>query len=136
MKKIEWNSKLNLGVPQIDEQHRRLVQLANNLVSAIQTNVADDILEIIFKELQEYTVFHFRDEELYMHEAGYPDIEEHIRQHEDLKKKVADYQEDMRLDMDVSPSDVLEFLGDWLVEHIIYSDMKIARFVKGKEKSS
>lgn len=130
MKRIEWHPKLNIGVEQIDEQHKRLVQLANNLISAIQTGVAEDILEVICKELHEYTVFHFRDEELLMQEVGYPHLEQHQKKHREITDQVQAYLDALERDNNVPPQDVLDFMGDWLVEHIIYMDMKIGDHIK------
>ena len=129
MRKLEWSSGLSIGVPEIDSQHQRLVQLANNLVAAIQTNIAEDILETLFKELREYTLFHFQDEELYMHTIGYPEAASHAEQHEELKRQVKEYQQSILQKETISPEEVLKFLKDWLVDHIIYEDMKISRFL-------
>lgn len=134
MKRLEWSQKLSLGVPQIDKQHQRLVQLANNLVAAIQTDMADDILEALFKELREYTMFHFQDEELYMQEVGYPEHEAHAKIHAELKQQVRDYQQALVDNQNVSPDEVLVFLKGWLVDHIIYKDMEIARFVSKRSE--
>lgn len=129
MKRLEWTNKLSLGVPHIDKQHQRLVQLANNLVAAIQTGMAEDILETLFRELREYTMFHFQDEELYMNQIGFPESEAHAKTHEALKKQVKEYQNKLMENRDVSPDSVLKFLKGWLVDHIIYKDLRIARFV-------
>ena len=88
MKKLEWSDKLNLGVKQIDDQHQQLVHLANNLVLTIQTGETRDVLGKVFKELREYTVFHFRDEELYMEEIEYPERRAHAVTHRELKDQV------------------------------------------------
>lgn len=129
MKRLEWSNKLSLGVPHIDKQHQRLVQLSNNLVAAIQTGMAEDILEALFKELREYTMFHFQDEELYMNQVGFPELDAHTKSHESLKQQVKDYQNELLANRDVSPSDVLKFLKAWLVDHIIYEDLRISRYV-------
>lgn len=128
MKRLEWTNKLSLGVPHIDKQHQRLVQLSNNLVAAIQTGMAEDILEALFKELREYTMFHFQDEELYMNQVGFPELDTHTKTHENLKKQVKDYQNELMANRDVSPSEVLKFLKGWLVDHIIYEDLRIGRY--------
>ncbi len=134
MKKIEWNNRLNMGVPQIDEQHRRLLHLTNNLAAAIQEEVAQDILEFIIKELQDYTSFHFRDEELLMKDIGYPELENHTRAHNKLKTSVDDYRQQMEQGNEVAPQELLDFLGRWLIDHIIYTDKKIAEFIKENEE--
>lgn len=136
MKKLEWSDKLNLGVKQIDDQHQQLVYLANNLVRAIQTGETRDVLGKVFKELREYTVFHFRDEELYMEEIEYPERRAHAVTHMELKEQVKQYQRDMYKKSEVTPNEVLEFLRGWLVDHIIYKDMKIVNYIKEKKRNT
>jgi len=135
MKKLEWSDKLTLGVEQIDEQHQQLVQLANDLVSAVEAGYGEDVLDVVFKELREYTVFHFKEEELYMKEIEYPGRREHVVEHANLKEQVKQYQREMYAKKDVSPDEVVVFLRNWLVEHIILNDMEIAQYLKDKARS-
>lgn len=130
MKRIQWSNSLSLGVKQVDDQHKRLIQLANNLISAIRTDVADDILGTVFNELREYSIFHFRDEELLMKDIGYPGLSEHMKQHEEFRERVARYESDFTGNNRISPSELMEFLGDWLINHIATSDMQIAKFIR------
>ena len=134
MKKLAWSNELNLGVRQVDDQHKRLVQLANNLISAVQDGAAEEILDFVFKELREYTVFHFRDEEGFMEEIGFPGRAAHAARHRDLKAQVKQYQRSLYEKQDISPGEVLAFLRGWLVDHIIYDDMEIAKYMKGKRQ--
>lgn len=90
MNTITWSSKLNTGVKNIDEQHRRLVKLVNNLVAGIQEGFADDITDGICRELIEYTKYHFRDEEMLMEEVAFPDIEAHKQKHASLPPRCRD----------------------------------------------
>lgn len=136
MKKLEWSDKLNLGVKQIDDQHQQLVHLANNLVLTIQTGETRDVLGKVFKELREYTVFHFRDEELYMEEIEYPERRAHAVTHRELKDQVKQYQRDIYKKSEVTPNEVLEFLRSWLVDHIIYKDMGIVNYIKEKQRNT
>jgi len=130
MKRIEWQPRLNLGVKQIDDQHKRLVLLTNNLISAIQSGVAADLLMEICIELLEYTEYHFQDEELLMQEVDFPYFNEHTAMHRVIEGKVREYHDSVSKGASVPPVKVLEFLGSWLVDHIIYADMKIANHIR------
>ncbi len=130
MSKLEWNDILNLGVKQIDDQHRRLLQLANNLIAAVQRGEEQDIMDIFFKELREDTVFHFREKELYMDEIEYPERGKHAALHQALKGQVKQYQRDMHENKEISADEVLNFMRGWLVDHILYQDMKIAKYLE------
>lgn len=134
MKKIEWHSRLNVGVKQIDEQHKWLVQLVNNLLSAIQSGVAEDILQSICQELVDYTEFHFRDEELLMEEIGFPFIEEQRAEHEELRVKVGEFNDAVLRGDHIPPKEVLDFLSEWLINHLLHSDMKIGHHIKAQRE--
>lgn len=132
MKRLVWSDRLSVGVDHIDSQHRCLMGLAGNLLDAIRTDSADDALEDLFGELTEYAATHFRDEELYMQEVGYPRADAHKKKHDTFKKQIADYRQALKANRDTQPSEVLKFLKGWLVDHIIYEDTQIARFANNK----
>jgi len=128
MKKIEWTNRLSVGIKKIDDQHKRLIKLVNNLVSAMQSDMADDIIAPICQELAEYADYHFRDEEMYMQEVGYPKLEEQKEQHQVLSDKVQSYLDSFDKGKTVNPKEVLDFLKLWLIDHMIHSDMQIGKF--------
>lgn len=130
MKKIEWDASLNLGVKQIDDQHKRLIQLANNIIAAVHSGEAQDVMDSFFNELREYTVFHFRDEERFMEEVGYPERGRHHAMHNALKQRVKHFQRDLYEQKNISCEDVLQFMKGWLVDHILGQDMKIAKHIE------
>ncbi|QJB56093.1 bacteriohemerythrin [Pseudodesulfovibrio sp. zrk46] len=116
----------------MDDQHKRLIQLVNSLVSVIRAGVAEDLLGEICRELYDYTNYHFRDEESLMQEEGYPEFEAHCQLHAEMTTTVKEYLDELEKGKQVSPNDVLEFLAKWLVKHILKQDMKFAAFVKEK----
>ncbi len=130
MKKISWSDSLNIGVKKIDDQHKRLVQLTNNLISATQSGFADDILVPICQELAEYVEDHFRDEEMYMREVAFPKLDEHALQHRQLREKVQDYVRALNNGEPVDSRHVLAFLRSWLIDHLIHSDTQIGHHVR------
>lgn len=135
MNTITWSSKLNTGVKKIDEQHRRLVKLVNNLVAGIQEGFADDITDGICRELIEYTNYHFRDEEMLMEEVAFPDIEAHKQKHASLTTSVQGYHDALEKGEPIRPEDLLNFLSKWLIEHIIHTDMQIGRHIRNRNPS-
>lgn len=132
MKKIEWSPSLNLGIPKIDDQHKRLVQLANTMISASQSDGSDEMTAMICEELREYTQYHFRDEERVMEEAGYPDLAPHREEHKKLTERVQALHEHIQADDDSQVSVLLQLFTDWLVRHIAQSDRQIADYLKQK----
>ncbi len=123
---IEWNDKLSVGIQEIDEQHKRLVELANRLNVALLSKTGDDeaseVLDVLDK-LIEYTRTHFVVEESLMRILGYPDYEEHKQHHEALVLKVLAFRKRLQEDHRIGRVELMEFMRDWLVNHIMKEDI-------------
>jgi len=132
MSKLKWSDKLSLGAPVIDGQHKQLVQLANNLISAVRDG-EKDVLPAFFEELMDYTEYHFQDEEMFMADVEYPDLEEHRGLHDDLRAQVVGYRDLCLSGECPEADDVVAFMKKWLISHIVYSDMKIGAFIRKKQ---
>lgn len=125
---IQWKTSLELHNDLIDTQHRIIVLLCRKLDIAIKTKESDQTIRWVMLELKKFVEFHFVSEENLMHEIGYPDVDEHALIHTDLL---------MQLDMMLAkishhkefPEDLLYFLNQWVVNHLVSEDMKIARFI-------
>ena len=127
---IPWTEEYLTGLDEIDNDHRMLFALVNDLNTRI-TSGDRGAIGITLKSLADYVDYHFTREELAMESAGYPDLVAHIKRHRDLAATVRSlgvmHEEDpAALDGD----DVLNFLGDWLTGHIMNSDMDYVPFVK------
>lgn len=123
-----WNASFEIGIPLIDEQHRRLVDLINHLATALSEGGRLPQVEALIGELSDYAAKHFADEEQIMDGSGLSDEEKtrHRKGHRGFVEKVRQIaQRDDLLRADVSEQ-VLEFLITWLVSHILGSDRKIS----------
>ena len=76
---VEWNETLNIGVPEIDYQHRNLVSMLNALAKAIEEGTTDTVLREILDELNAYILTHFAAEERIMERIGYQYMSEPLR---------------------------------------------------------
>lgn len=129
MAKIDWNDTLVVDLPQIDEQHRKLINLSNSMLQAMVVGKGQAVLEETFGELKKYTEYHFADEEKLMEQLEYPAIAEHRELHGALIEQVMDFS--ARLDK-VSPTEAVDFLNGWIVNHIREEDVKVSLFAKNK----
>lgn len=124
MSLVSWNDKLSVGVPSIDDQHKKLVSLLNQLHDAMMSGKGKDMLGGILKGLIDYTVVHFRYEEELFVRTGYPDSEAHKKSHAELVRKVQDVQKKYDTDGPKALTiPVMNFLKDWLANHIQGADM-------------
>lgn len=128
-KLIEWSDDLSIGIPEIDEQHKVLVELLNNLHSAIVHRKAKDEIGETLDHLIEYTRVHFATEESVMNLFKYPEFEEHRKEHQKLIDEVADLKQRYDAGTQNLTMELLHFLKTWLQNHIIYSDKKAGDFI-------
>jgi len=85
---IQWESKYETGVEEIDNQHKKLVGMINELYSAIKSGEGKKVLDKILQELASYVDIHFGTEEKYMEEFNYPGYLSHKREHDNFTEKV------------------------------------------------
>ena len=122
-KLIVWSKSYSVGVNQMDKEHQRLVDLINTLYAAMRAGRSKDAIGSILGELVEYTKSHFAHEEKLMREAGYDGYDEQKRAHEALVSQVAEVQQKYRSGTALG-QEVMNFLKNWLVNHIQGSDKK------------
>jgi hemerythrin len=135
---IEWSDALSVGVKEIDDQHKRLIEMLNELNNAIHGGWGKEARKNVLDKLIEYTREHFATEENIMSISGYPDIEAHKKQHENLIVMVKNYVKKYEQDPNASnydllfyaaSYDLLFFLRRWLTAHIIKSDKALGDYL-------
>lgn len=129
---IVFDNSIRLGLREIDKQHERLVSLINQLHKNMKLKLGNKKAADILNELVEYTVTHFGYEEKIMKEYKYEDSAEHTRKHAELIAKVGDFQKQFNQGSAMLTMDLMDFLKDWLVNHIKGTDRKYAPFFKSK----
>ena len=120
------------GITLIDDEHRQLFALVNEVHALVQDDLIfdkyDEIMRIL-TELRNYTEMHFHDEEAYMEQIHYADLDAQRRAHNAFIEKLVDinFEELESLDNNQQEylQDVLDFLAKWLVNHILKMDKLI-----------
>ncbi len=126
---VAWNDNLSTGIESIDDDHKKLLTLINNLQTAVYYPTGEAFERQAINELVEYTKYHFEREEKMMEGAGYDDFDAHKREHEKMVAKVGEFLEAYEEDREATIDDMLQFLKEWLVSHIAGSDQKYAPFL-------
>ncbi|HTZ18157.1 MAG TPA: bacteriohemerythrin [Dissulfurispiraceae bacterium] len=129
---INWSEDYSVHVKEMDEQHKKLIAMINDLNDAMKSGKSKDIMDKILKGLIDYTVFHFGAEEKLMKSNNYPGYQQQKTQHESLTKKVMEYQERLNSGKMVMGVEVMNFLKDWLINHIKGLDTKYGPFLNSK----
>ncbi|PIE83734.1 MAG: hemerythrin [Candidatus Contendobacter odensis] len=130
-----WKEFYSLNMPDIDEQHKKLFELVNQLWDAIACKRSPEIQLKAIEELELYTDYHFRLEEDFMREIGYPEFDAHYAMHQQFIKKIADSRKEMISEGNL-PIDLLSFFNNWLANHILIEDKKYVRFFSDKVKAN
>jgi hemerythrin len=130
---FEWNEAYSVGVDFFDSQHRRLVGMLNDLHEAMSVGKGVEALGHIFRSLVSYTTHHFADEEKAMAKYGCPGLEEHRLEHAELAKQVLEYKKKFEAKLVLISVELLEFLKDWLMNHIMVTDKQYGPYLAGKE---
>lgn len=127
---IEWKDRYSVGIIEIDAQHKKLFQLYNNLIEAMHQGVGIKELGKALDELLEYSVWHFMTEENYMEKYKYPELENHKKIHNEFREKFYKIHKDFHEGKPVITQEVVEYLRDWIKNHVLYTDQKYAPFLK------
>ncbi len=131
---INWDESYSVGVKELDEQHKQLFKMLDDLFESMDTTVDSQTVSDILAGLREYALVHFETEEKYMSECGYPDIENHKCTHEQFRKKVDDLCSNGAARPEIILTDIIDFMYEWLTNHILSCDKKYATLVGSYQK--
>lgn len=123
---IKWKDEYSVGVEQIDNQHRRLFEIAGRAYNLLKEKLLVDKYDqiaAILQELKDYAVYHFDWEEEYMRSIGYRKYLSHKVIHDDFIERInAIVLEQVDTDQDKHLLDILDFVVSWIDGHILGQD--------------
>ncbi len=120
---IIWTDKYSVGCNYIDQQHKKLIDIINELHSAFMSRESNEKLSKILSELVDYTKYHFTAEEEMLKKHGFGPSENHKKQHQEFVEKIEIFKKRHELGDSIVGFDMLNFLKDWLLNHILKTDM-------------
>lgn len=133
---IAWRDAMCVGEPMVDEDHKHLVDLINAFETALggSGKIEHKKIARVLLSLVDYTGAHFTREEALQREIRYPYHESHVRSHRDVLKKLSDIVTEYSRTpegpgRDRMVRDLAGFLKEWLVDHIIQSDLRMKPYV-------
>ncbi|MBF0183626.1 MAG: bacteriohemerythrin [Magnetococcales bacterium] len=125
---ISWHPELSVAVPQLDNDHQRLIDMINALYSALKHNQGQAVLTTIIESLIDYSKTHFAREEQHMTRIGYPELAAHRQEHQAFIERVMQFMHKQQEDPFALSSAMLHYLRKWLLQHIQGSDKAYCRF--------
>jgi hemerythrin len=124
---IQWTDDLSVGVKEIDDQHKIFLSILNDLCNtSCSLHPALEVASIL-RQLTAYASFHFATEERYFDKFNYEFSAEHKEEHKKLLAKVAEFDQRFITEGDAILSELLDFLEDWLVDHLSGQDKKYTK---------
>lgn len=120
---MAWTPKMSVGVKALDDDHKELVSILNALHNGIVSRLGTVTLGNVLDDLASYVKIHFAREEEYFAQTEYPAKAAHILEHQNMAAKImvirARYNKGQFESLSL---ETMEFLKDWLYEHILGSD--------------
>ena len=129
---VEWDDSLSTGVPQMDEEHKNLINMLNQIYELLREKKREEACRFFMDEIVNYVETHLSHEEEFMESIGYPDLENHKKVHEVFRKEI------LKLCDAIEKGDPHEFASalslcwGWLFSHIQKTDRKYGEFYKSK----
>lgn len=129
---LTWNEHLLLGIDSIDRQHKKLVELLNRLDEVVAVGEAPEIIAETVSELVDYTIYHFQHEETLMEKSGFNAelFAKHQKEHQGFVQQIQAARAAVSDDPSVISRQLLDFLVNWVADHILGIDKQMAISLK------
>ncbi|WP_291326957.1 bacteriohemerythrin [Desulfovibrio sp. UCD-KL4C] len=136
MPMLEWNDSLSINFSEIDEQHKNLITMINNLYDIMTlNNDSNQSVHDIISDLHNYTIEHFGTEEKFMEKYNFPEAPAHISEHKEFISKISEVENLCSDASDNISMDILNYLSTWIVQHINDTDKKMGEFINNQIKN-
>lgn len=129
----EMKDEYYIGIGMIDEEHKQLFKYADEAYELLHDEFTPDKydrIDTILENLRDYTIKHFADEEAYMESIQYKKLFTQKMQHQEFVNKLDEFMQrhnDEVEDQDEQIMGILEYLTEWLTNHILYVDGQIPK---------
>ena len=127
---MEWTQEYSVNVVKIDDQHKKLIGIINELYEALSIEGSKkEAINKVIGELYDYTKYHFSAEEELMRKFSYPQYINHKSTHDNFIMKIVEFQDEYRQGRILVLSvELIQFVRDWLFKHILTVDKQYSSF--------
>lgn len=126
---VEWKDEYSVGIDSIDQQHKKLLNLINQLQTAVDYSTGEEFEREALDELVDYTKTHFSYEEGLLEQNNFPGYEPHKAQHVEMINKVEEVLAEYDKDHESAMSNAVEYLKVWLIKHINGTDKQYSSYL-------
>ena len=131
--------EFSVNIAEIDRQHKRLIDLVNQLHDAIEKSnqlaTMDSVLRemntitSVINEMLDYAIYHFSTEEKHMLDYHYPQYDQHKEEHLSFIENIKTFEHDFQKTKTRLSLDIAEFIMNWWQEHILNTDKQCGTFL-------
>ncbi len=129
---IRWDYSYSVKIAELDHQHQRLFRAVAELEYAVRMGRADYVIDEVLEKVIEHTIGHFAAEEELMEQHGFPGLAAHRHDHQMLAQKLTKFNLSNMAGRPDVPSALLDFLQEWLREHILKTDKEYSEFLNAR----
>lgn len=127
---IAWKDEYDLGIASIDAQHRKIIDIINGLAKFMKQDASSEDVARTIEGMHRYAEEHLAYEERLFEECGYAETDDHREEHDTFRETIAEFRERMRANNPIVAIELLGYLEDWLLGHILVSDRKYVETFK------
>lgn len=128
----QWHAEYNTGVAKIDTQHKGFFKMLNEIYQALQNGNDKDALTRLLTGIVDYADVHFSTEEELFDKYSYPKAMEHKTSHDKFREQAKDLNKSLVDGLTTVNFELLDFLDDWIVNHITNEDQLYKPFFEEK----
>jgi hemerythrin len=133
MKTIEWQDDFTVGVKELDDQHRSLLNTINTLLEDQRDKYEATKFLPALSSLIHYAYTHFATEERYLIQAHFPNLKQHVLEHIDFIMKTLSLALRIETSRDESRKELLLYLKEWYSSHVLGTDRQYIPFLASKK---
>lgn len=126
---IEWDDTYSIGIDELDNHHRNLIQLLNRSYFLILQGSDLTELSLLLGELIKYAQYHFAAEEELMRQHQYTHLDRHVSEHYSFTDKLLSFTQEMADGKRCLSIEIFEFIRNWLLDHILKIDSEMGKTI-------
>ena len=130
MKFLTWTDDLSVGDAELDKHHKTIIESINILETVINKKEQRQVTKQILDELHRYADYHFSAEENLFKKTNFPNAQNHIAEHRAFCDRLEKIQLQYDQQDEFSSLEVMDFLIDWVANHVVTFDKEYVPYIK------
>jgi hemerythrin len=130
---FEWKDEFSVKIPAIDGQHKRIIELMDELFEGIRENREDVIITEVLDDLSQYSERHFGLEAKLFRKFDYQKAKAHLAEHQLFLDRIAKLREEVKVNAQGASVATLDFLREWFQEHMVKIDSDYSSYFASKD---